>query len=315
MRYITHNWRLKLLSLFLACTTWVAVAYASNPPSSTTRSINVETGPPPAGLVPLTAPPSVNVTVYGLQHSVASFDTKNLRASVDITGAHKGHNLAHVRVDNTDSHVLVRNVQPSTVDVVLDRVISATRKVDVRFTGSPSSCCVAKTAAVTPDMVTLTGPESLVTRAVAIVNVDVTDRAADTQATLPVKIEVPGQKEPQVTSNPRQVSVTVPIERIQSQAKVPVLCCDWTGLSSGYRVVRYDISPISLVIEGNQDVLSKVTTLESEPLDLSGVTTDVIRTLVIRVPAGVTVLTKGPFTAHLFIQPQPGVTPGQSPSP
>jgi len=322
MSLITHNWRLKLLSIFLVGITWGAVAYGSNPPTSQVRRVPVETGPAPTGLVPLTEPPPILVTVVGLQASINNFKTESLRASVDLAGTHKGHNLVRVRVQNTDSHVTVQ--YPSTIDIFLDSVVSLSRKVTVNVTGSPSSCCVAdKPATANPDTVTLTGPESLLADAVASVTVDISNLAADFQTPnpVPIKVELPtrkGTSSTKITSNPPRVSVKVPIDRVKLEARLPILAPIYTGLQSGYRVVREDISPTTVLIDGDQDIVSTISAIDTESVDLSGRTSDVTLTMTLLLPTKVTLSSANPpasrFTVRFVIQAQPGVSPAPSPS-
>ena len=99
MRWLTHNIRLKALSVFLATSTWGVVAYAGNPPDNVTVKVNLEHAPL-QDLVFLPEPPPVSVTVVGLSSSIRGFHKDSLHASVDVSTLHPGQDRLRVRVDN-----------------------------------------------------------------------------------------------------------------------------------------------------------------------------------------------------------------------
>ncbi|HEV1996901.1 MAG TPA: hypothetical protein VGR61_02080, partial [Candidatus Dormibacteraeota bacterium] len=66
MSIFTRNWRLKLVALFVASTTWVVVAYAGNPVvGREIPRVPVQAGPPPDNWVMVGKLPSVTVAVSG----------------------------------------------------------------------------------------------------------------------------------------------------------------------------------------------------------------------------------------------------------
>jgi YbbR domain-containing protein len=321
VQLITRHWRFKVLAVFLALSTWGVVAYAGNPPvSQTVKNLGVEHGPPPSGLVLLKEPDPVAVTVLGLQTSLSTFKRESLHASIDIGGAHAGHNLIKVKIDNSDRTVSVRNPEPAVLDVELDQLVIVDRKVEVRTQGTPASCCQAHDFSTSPDTVKLKGPQSLLQSAVAYVNVDVGGKQAQVQETDTVQVETPDHKPlPQVTASPSQVSATVPIDLTKVQRTAPLHTNFVGSLPSGFRISRIDYAPVVVEVEGDPGSVGAITEIDTDSVSLNGVTSDIVQTLGLSPPRGVTVLTKGQISIHVFIandnRVQPSPPPAPSPSP
>jgi YbbR domain-containing protein len=312
----TRNWRFKVLAIFVALSTWSVVAYANNPPDS--QSVNglvVEHGPPPTGLVLLKEPDTVSVTISSLRDRLSAFKRESLHASIDLSGAHSGHNLLRVKVDNSDKNISVLGAEPASLDLELDQLVSVERKVEVRTRGTPASCCQLHDVTANPAMVTLRGPQSQLQNAIAFVTVDVDGKQAQVAETDTVQVETSDHKSlSQVAVSPSQVAATVPIDLTKVQRTVP-LHTDFTGaLPAGYRITRIDYTPVVVEIEGDPGSASGIAALSTDPISLTGATADIIQNVNLRPPKGVTVLTKGNFNIHVFIEKDTRVQPTPSPS-
>jgi YbbR domain-containing protein len=319
----THNWRFKVLAVFIALSTWSVVAYAGNPPlSQPVKDLPVEHGPPPNGLVLLSDPSPVTVTISGLQSSLANFKRESLHASIDLSSAKPGHNLIRVKIDNSNRDVSVRNAQPAVLDIELDEFVTVDRKVEVRQTGTAASCCQAHDPVASPDTVKLSGPRSQVQSAVPYVSVSVDGKQAPVVAITTVQVEAPDHHQlTTVTASPSQVQATIPIDLTKLRRTVP-LHTELTGsLPSGYRISRIDYSPTVVEVEGDPGTVGSVTEVDTDPIALGNVTSDIVQVLNLRTQRGVTVVTKGQVTIHVFIandnrvQPSPSPTPRATPTP
>lgn len=297
--------------------TWVVVVYASNPPLSKVVTVNnVATGPPPPGLALLKNPPPVNITVDGLKDTVGGFEAKSLQASVDLSNAKPGHNLLTVKVENSNREVTVRKVDPATVDVELDQLVSFQKEIDVRTSGNPAPGYFVHDPVATPHTVLLKGPQSQVQTAVAFVVVDVGGKQSTVQQNTAVQVEGPGQTAlSTITSDPGQVAATAPIDLSQVPKTVPIVA-DVSGLAPGLRIARADPSPLIVQIQGDTATLANVTEILSDPVSLAGKGAgDLVITITLRAPKGVTILSNGPFTVHITIVNDTRVQPSPSPTP
>jgi YbbR domain-containing protein len=320
VRRLLRNWQLKVLAVFLAASTWSVVAYAGNPPGTQAfRGVTIEHGPTPAGLILLAEPSPVTITVRGLQSSLGNFRRENLHAFVDMAGARRGANLlpVRVRVDSADRSVSFGSVDPTNVDAELDQLSTIQRRVDVRIHGTPNSCCAAGAATSSPDTVTLKGPAKQLETAVAFVDVDVEGRGGPVQdQKINVQLETPAKKPlPQVSSQPGQVTVTVQITAVKQIKPAGINPIPSGQLAAGYRIADVQVSPSVVEVEADPGILASIQAIDTDPISIAGAASDVVANVGLRPLAGVTVLTKGPFTVHFVIKINPVVQVSPPPSP
>ncbi|HEY8741310.1 MAG TPA: CdaR family protein [Candidatus Dormibacteraeota bacterium] len=319
MRLITNNWRLKLVALFIASTTWGVVAYAGNPvETKDVTRVAVQAGPPPNNWVIVNQLPTVTVAISGLHQSLVAFQSASLHATVDLARTRLGPNLLHVSVDNSDPRVAITAVEPASVDVVLDERDIVTKKVDLRFKNSPNNCCVAQNskATVNPDLVRLSGPKSVLARALPYVQVDLSEAQTDVQQTLDVKLDaVDARAAPLVTIEPKQVQVSVPVTLVKRRAQAGLNETHVGQVAAGYSLNNIAFAPDVLTVEADPAILATVKTLDTPAINISGATGDIVQTVTVRPPAGVAIVGSAQVTVHFFITKNPDVQPSPSPSP
>ena len=318
MRRLLRNWQLKGLAVFIATTTWSVVAYAGNPPNAQAfKGVAIERGQAPKGLVLVKEPVPVMITVRGLQSSLANFRRESLHASIDMSGAKLGSNLlpVRVRVDSPDHSVAFASVEPSNVDVELDQLSTVQRKVDVRAIGIPNTCCVVGAGTSSPDTVTLSGPAKQLETAVAYVNVDVGARGTPVQGAQNVLLEGPGHVSlPQVSAQPGQVSVVVPITAVKQTKPAGINPVATGQVAAGFQITDVQVIPVVCEIEADPGVLATIHSIDTDPISVAGATSDVVANVNLRPPTGVTLLTKGTVTVHFVIKANPVVRSSPSPT-
>jgi YbbR domain-containing protein len=315
---LARNWRLKLVAVFFACTTWSVVAYAGNPVKALdVTSVPIQTGPPPNGWLMVSQLPAITISVTALQGNLSNFNANSLHASVDLTSAHLGENLLHVRVDNTDPHVTVNQVAPASADVILDERDTVTKKVDVRIRNSPNNCCVAQNAKATsgPDVVRLTGPKSFVAKAQPFVVVDVAEARTDVQVSLDVQLDGLDKRSASLmTLEPKQVQATVPVTQVKKRATAVPHEVHNGSPAAGFQLVDVKISPDTIVIEGDPGIIATMSSIDTDPINIGNATGDVVQTVNLRPPAGITIVGASRVTVHYFISRNPAVQPSPTPS-
>src|SRR5260370_42433747 len=91
MKWITEDWRLKLLALGLATLMLGAVAFAQNPATQRTLPIALNYSFATGSTIVITNPPSkTNVTFTGLADVIGPVTINNLTATADATHAKPG---------------------------------------------------------------------------------------------------------------------------------------------------------------------------------------------------------------------------------
>jgi YbbR domain-containing protein len=322
LRRLLRNWQLKVLAVFIALTTWSVVAYAGNPPNAQPfRGVTIERGQAPKGLVLVKELATVTVTVRGLQSSLANFRRESIHVSIDMSHAHAGTNLmpVGVHVDSPDGSVVFAGVEPSNIYAELDTLGTVQKKVDVRHPGTPNTCCVVGTGVAAPDSVTLSGPAKQLETAVAYVVVSVDGQGAPVSATSNVQVERGGDPNhvalTQVSAQPSQVSVTVPITAVKQQKPAGINPVTTGRIAPGFQIIDVQVNPAVCEISADPGVLGGIQTIDTEPISLAGANSDVVTTVKLRPPAGVTIVNNDTFIVHFVIRANPIVTVSPSPTP
>jgi len=304
------NLRLKLLAIAFAVALWSVVAYAQNPTQQRNVQVSVAPSSLPAGLVVVGKVPLVPVTVIGTADNLAHFVNASLHVTGNFSNVKVGTNKVPIDVENADPSVTI--VAPSSVTVNVDDRGTSTQTVSIeRVNNLPSGFHEQMTATtITPATVSVEGPKSQLggIQAVVIVDLATVTPPGSTQLVTVVVWNASKKIVPQMTVTPPQVSVKMVIQADSVTLNKGVGFTITGQPATGYRMTNVQIAPLDVQATGLQNALALIVLLGTDPVDITGAKADVIRTVTIRPPDGVTVNQKT-ATVHVFISPIPGVTP------
>jgi YbbR domain-containing protein len=219
---------------------------------------------------------------------------ENVHARVDLSGKAEGDYSVPVHIQTDISPVLVESVEPAKVEILIDRLASRSLAVHVQLAGNLAPGFQAGTPTVSPESVTVSGPESVVDRIAQIVaTVDVEGmRSAMDQSVELVPLDTEGTVVPGVAVDPASVSISVPVQQLGGYrdlvVKVPLL----GAVRSGYRLTGLTINPqVVTLYSDDPDVIRTLPGyVETQPLDISGASADITKSLSLVLPTGVQVV-------------------------
>ena len=254
------------------------------------------------------------MTVIGTADNLSHFVLSSLHVTGNFSNVKVGTNKVPIDVQNADPNVTI--VAPSSVTVNVDDLGSSTQTVSIERVNTLLPGFHEQTAAttITPLTVRVDGPKSQLAGIQAVVIVDLATVTAP-GTTQPITVAVLNANKkavPQMTVTPPQVSVKMVIQADAVTLNKPVGFTLTGQPAAGYRVTNVQIAPLEVQATGFQNTLAGLLLMATDPVDITGFKTDVIRTVTIRPPDGVTVNQKT-ATVHVFISPTPGVTPTSSP--
>jgi YbbR domain-containing protein len=265
--------------------------------------------------------PTVTIDAIGTTDHMRGFDVQ-VRANpgtLHITGnfanAKVGLNNVPIRVSNSDPTITI--VAPSSVTVTIDDLGTTTLPVSIERVKAlpPGFHEQASATTVTPASVRIDGPKSQLTGIQAVVLVDL-DALVAPGFNQPYSVVVwDANKKPltkSMTVTPPQVSVKMVIQADAITVAKSVGFTLTGQPAAGYRVSNVQIAPLEVQVTGLQNTLTGLVLLATDPIDITGAKADVVRTVTIRPPDGVTVNQKT-AQVHVFISPIPGVTPSPGP--
>lgn len=309
-RSLGENMSLGLVSIALSVFLWVFISNEQNPPRSGILPVRVPVHPvnvpQDLDLVGQLEPVVVRVTaptdLWG-QMTGTTVD-----ASIDLDGLKEGEGEAPVRVQSRDARVRVIEVIPSRVKVELDVLRRQVIPVQVNLQQGPPLGFASETPRLDPEQVTVLGPERLVA-AVSAAVVDVNLSAARSNFRQSLQL-VPrasrGYDISGVRLEPHTVLVDVPITRQINYVTLAVTPEIRGAPAPGYWVAEARVTPNTVAVVGPQDALQPIAAVRTQPIDVTGLTSSVTRTVGLDLPLGVNAVDRVQLQAQVVIRPVSG---------
>lgn len=293
----TPQWRrigtpvaLALVSLIAALILWIAVTDAENPQEVDdfrvpleVQAVNV-----PEGLA-VASIPQVRLRVSGDSNVLSSLTTSDFRITVDLMGVTDFSLPQDVNVTVLTDNVGVVAVSPQQVMVTVEPF--ATKQVAIRPNpvGVPPQGYTLPVPETSPTLARVSGARSLVEK-VEVVTADVNLtglRTSITQQTLLVARDNKQLELPRVTVEPTRAEVRVTVQQQEISVPLAIEPTLQGNVASGYNITEIRLEPETTTVTGTLETTSALTAIGTEPIDVSGLRTDVVRTVRLRLPAGI----------------------------
>lgn len=231
----------------------------------------------------LQAPRMVRVVASGSQGILDSIDTSRVRAVVDLAGAEPGAKTYAVEVLGPWRPGLSFTPARAIVEMHIERKLRKEFDVQLFAVGTPPESYTFDGATILPETVEVSGPESVLPRVRTVRAVLDLTRVMPNQS-LEVLLEPLGDENlpvPLVTIEPSTVQIR-PAVSIGPSRRELLVTPVFTGQPAvGYRVTGYSVSPNEIATSGESSDVSRMTTVDTEPISLEGLTSD--RTFRVRV--------------------------------
>ena len=256
--------------------------------------IPVERPEVPPGFVLRGSLGDVGVRLRGPEDVVRGIGQQHLRATVDLSGVAAGHEPqeAPVRVSVSDERVRVIEAIPATVSLRLERRVERVLAVQARFANAPPAGFQASPATFRPQEVTVSGPESAVAAVAAVLAVlRFGDAPLDlAQDARPVPVDANGEAVEGVAVDPVAVQVTVPVVSSATTRTVPIQWRLAGQVATGYWISRITTDPLVATVSGERSAIAALESIETAPVDVTGLTSGRGFVAALAVPEGISVL-------------------------
>jgi YbbR domain-containing protein len=219
-------------------------------------------------------------------------------AQLDASGARAGDNQSlPIVVIPSDPDVRDVQAEPSTSTLRLDEQRPQVLPVRVNLTGQVAPGYVRGDATADPQRVTVVGPSSLVGRAAeAVVDVSV-DRV-----TVPINgvytpriVDARGDdlRDLNLRADPPSVTVAVPINQQTQYKEVGVRATTVGNPAAGYVLLPLEVSPSTVTLRGNAADLEGANFVSTQPIDVTGLSSTVVRNVALDPPSSTLLLQPG----------------------
>lgn len=262
-----------LLSVLVSMGLWVFVTFKQDPEVTNTLSnIPVTVQEAPTGMVVQSETSSVQVQVSAPSDVWAQLKPEEFKAQVDASKVTPGLQEVPVKVTSSDPRVRIRATEPSEVFLKVEKLETKNVPVEVVPSGAVPFGYQSGTPSVTPGQVQISGPESAVNqvKSVAVnVSLDGVTQSID-QTVAPTPQNVSSADAAQITVNPAKVLVDVPINQKLSYKTVPIQVNLAGQVALGYQIVGETVDPQTVTLVGDPEALKQLTTVPTQPIDVTG---------------------------------------------
>src|SRR5262245_36506239 len=255
-RFIVHNWPLKLAAIGLATLLYAGFVVS--------RDQIAVPGPIPITAVGLTEDrtllnelPSVAQISYVGPSDVGRLTASDFQATVDLSNVPVGRETSvPVTVTSAVGGVFVVDIQPRTVRVTLDQVVSRAVQVRIETTPPPPGVQLGEMT-VDPSTVDVRGASTVVQKVdVVTATISIEPSAIDIDRIVePIPVDAQGQTVGGVELDPKSVHVELPLFTNLESRGLPVRVVITGSPGPGYRVAGIDPVPSIVSVQGDADDL------------------------------------------------------------
>jgi YbbR domain-containing protein len=309
IRFVVHNWPLKLGAIALA-----SLLYAGLVLSQTTHTLTVNvpvrTVNQAADIISLSDLGAISEVRYVAPEDLGlRVDSSSFQATVDVAGVDpKGGPVSlTVQVSAIDPRIQVLSFEPQRVIVRLDRVTSRTVPVRAVLGEIPEGLEVGDPV-LDASEATVKGPESVVNRvAEVLARVAIDPSGIDFNRSVDLlPVDAAGEPLVPVDVDPVAVEVKVPVFTDRRTKTVPVNAVVTGTPAAGFEVAAISVDPVAVGVEGDANDLAALDRADTQSVSVSGASSDVTATVALALPDGVQSLGPTSVTVTVRLRPVTG---------
>ena len=289
-----------LVALVMSALVWVVWTLEQNPSTQELIDDDIQVDEVNLGPSLVLASPiqPVRVTVGGPRENIGRVTVRDFSARVNLAGIGSGVHQLPVEVAVADAAMDVIRVTPETVTVQIDPFEVRAYEVTARLESAPAVGFRAELNDVeaSPASVQVSGGASEVDEVASVVaTLSLQGATSDvsTQALL-IPTDRSGNEVEDVHLDPQTAQVRVPITRITSRKRVPVLAELTGNVAPGFFVREISVVPTTVEIQGQPEDIERVSAVSTVGLDIDGARGDVEGNVPFDNPVGVLVLSDEP---------------------
>lgn len=290
---LKNNTVLKILSVLIAVCLWMYVMGSVNPMTTQTienipvELLNQDTLQERGLAVRSGMGFSVDVVVEGNRSILHELDKDKVKATVDVFGYEEGQNSVPVQVEVPDN-VRLKEVKTPRIDITVDELISAYKKVDVKFVGRSTFGTEPGVVATSPAEIEVKGAKTLVNSVKTVQARLNAAEISDDPKSFRAKLQALNQNGEQIYDVTLSAE-TVGVEAALYYTKTVTLEVKTAGdLPKGYELEEIS-APKEIKISGMKEYLDSVEKIETEPVDMGQIKSDTAIELKPILPSGIQV--------------------------
>ncbi|MBT3336337.1 MAG: hypothetical protein HN855_04650 [Anaerolineae bacterium] len=298
-RWLGKNIGTFFLALFLAIGVWVAAVNDSDPDEVLTypAPIQIEiVGQGTDLLITNTYSKQIELTLRAPRSiwGQLTADDDSVHAILDLSGLSAGEYLLEPQIQISTQPVRIISVSPIEVEIHLEELATRTLPVQLNLTGAPSVGYQAGDLENSVQEATISGPKSLV-ESVAIVQAsfDLSDTRENIDERLTLEIlDVENQTVTGINLTPTTTQLIIPISQQGGYRDVAVKVTISGQVANLYRLTNISVfPPVVTTYSADAQLISELPgVVETEILDISGISEDISAHLNLILPENITLI-------------------------
>lgn len=294
-RRLWENFGTFVLALIVAGMVWVVALDEENPLEENTfnQPIPIQLLNLPDNMILLnpTTASSTEITLRAPRLVWQALSLSQFRVVADLANLGPGTHEVPLQAQVTADSTRIISLDPATITVALEELISRDCPITVQQTGTPALGYAADVPQLSTGQVTVTGPSSAVeTVAACIVRVSIDGLKADYNSSLSVRpVDADGTTVTRVTIAPDSTTVIIPVTQQQGFRDVAVRAVITGLVASGYQVTSISVVPQVITLSSADPAIVEGVPgfVDTTPLDITGAIDDVVQRVALVLPAGV----------------------------
>ncbi|MFM1581704.1 CdaR family protein [Helcococcus bovis] len=275
MEIIKKNWKIKLLSLFIAIVLWAFIIANENPTVSTRISSvpiiyeNLGKLDQKGLILNQDIVKNLDVSISGKRSNIISITPQHIIISADLTNMKEGRNKVNL------SYTLPEGIKideaPRTLDVNVEKIITKDFIVKVKNESKLQSDYILESTKVTPEKITVRGSRANVD---SISNVYVKLDLSNLENDITLNKEIyaensEGNKVEGLIFGQEFVNINAMVSK---QKEVSIIISNKGNLPNGYKLIDAKLSKSKVYIKGPKDVIDNIESVKTQDIDLSNIT-------------------------------------------
>ena len=309
LRSVLSHLTSMVIALLFAIAVWAVATSEQNPSREAYYSdaLPVEVINRPDGtMIYQQTAQTVKVKLRAPQVSWDQLQPASFRAQLDLDALDPGMHQVAVKVQVTDPRVTVMAVEPPTIGIRLEQVVTRDFDLHTEVLDTPPVGYEFRSPIADQTKIKVSGPVVLVEQVVEVA-ADLYLRGAKSSVEREVTLQ-PRDAQSNVVQNvtlsPPTAVITVPVEQRVGYKDVSIRVVLKGTVAPGYWISNILVAPSTATIAGNPDALGKIPGfIETVPVDVSGATLEVTKRATLSLPEGVSVLSDQGVTIQVSVTP------------
>ena len=234
-------------------------------------------------------------------------ETNLINATLDLSGLEAGvHTLTpQVTIERAPAEVV--RINPSSIFVKLESVISKSFPVEIKSLGNAAIGYELQDAVLSTETVVVTGPQSLVDAVATVAaEIDIENVSKDISRLVTVKAyDVEDNEISSVSISPSTIQVDIPVSQRGGYKSVVVKIVTSGQIARGYKLTDIFALPATVMIfSSDPDLVDGISGyVETTPINLDGANEDLEIQAELNLPEGVIVVGSQNITVQIGISP------------